>query len=170
MNSNFQASLDLLLKSEGGFVNHPKDPGGMTNLGMTRGAYESYLGRSVTEQEMRSLTKADVAPVYKKNYWDAVHGDELPVGIDYLLFDFAANAGAYQAVKTAQKALGITADGAIGPVTLKALGNVNADEFIDKFSEAKKNFYQSLDTFTAFGQGWLNRIALVKDAAEGMLV
>lgn len=80
MRGNFEECLALVLKHEGGFVNNPRDPGGMTNLGVTKVTYESYVNRHVDEAEMRSLTPALVAPLYKKMYWDRIKGDDLPVG------------------------------------------------------------------------------------------
>jgi lysozyme family protein len=167
MQNNFERSLALVLQHEGGYVNHPSDPGGRTNLGVTQRVWEEYVGHPVDEQAMRSLTKEMVAPLYKKNYWDVVCGDVLPAGCDYLLFDFAVNAGASRAIKTAQKSLGINADGALGPITTQAL--LTAKDFIEKFSMAKESFYRSLTTFPTFGKGWLNRVAESKKNAEGML-
>jgi hypothetical protein len=98
MNSNWNNSFNLMLKSEGGYVNNPADPGGMTNLGVTKATWENWVGRESDENEMRSLTPEKVEPLYKKKFFDAVRGDELPVGLDYLLFDFAVNAGAGRAI------------------------------------------------------------------------
>lgn len=93
MKNNFEQCLALVLRSEGGFVNNPKDPGGMTNLGVTKATYESYVGRSVDADEMKGLTPDTVAPLYKKMYWDKVRGDDMPAGVDYALFDLAVNSG-----------------------------------------------------------------------------
>ena len=82
MKTNFDVCLEMLLEHEGGYVNHPKDPGGETNLGVTRAVYEQHVGRQVMDGEMRSLTKADVKPIYKTMYWDKVRGDDLPHGLD----------------------------------------------------------------------------------------
>jgi lysozyme family protein len=170
MKENFEKSLELVLQHEGGYTNHPSDPGGRTNLGVTQRVWENYVGHKVDETEMRSLTKELVAPLYRKEYWDAVHGDQLPCGADYLAFDFAVNAGAFRSIKTIQRALNITADGVIGPVTVKAIQDTNAEDFINNFSAAKESFYCSLTTFPTFGTGWLNRVAEGKKAAEGMIV
>jgi lysozyme family protein len=167
MKENFAASLDLVLAHEGGYVNHPSDPGGKTNLGVTQKVWEYYVGHPVEEAEMRGLTKELVAPLYKEEYWDAICGDQLPCGADYLAFDFAVNAGANRAIKTIQRALKITADGIIGPVTLKAIQD--AEDFISDFSAAKESFYRGLTNFPTFGKGWLNRVAEAKKTAEGML-
>ena len=116
--SNFQKCLEIILHHEGGYVNHPKDPGGETNLGVTKRVYEEWGGT----KDMKDLTVEDVAPIYKKNYWDRVKGDNLPTGLDLCIFDFAVNAGPGRAAKMIQKMIGVTVDGGIGPMTLQALG------------------------------------------------
>jgi lysozyme family protein len=169
MISNWQKSFELMLKSEGGFVNHPSDPGGMTNLGVTKATWENWVGRESDEAEMRGLTPEKVEPLYKKKYWDAVRGDELPPGISYLCFDFAVNAGAGRSIKTLQTAVGVTPDGGFGPMTMAAVQAVDPNELIERFSQAKEDFYRSLTTFATFGKGWLNRVADVKVKASAML-
>ena len=82
MKSNFEDCLARVLASEGGFVNHPKDPGGMTNLGCTKATWEEYVGHPVSEADMRALTPDDVAPLYKRKYWDRASCDLLPSGLD----------------------------------------------------------------------------------------
>jgi lysozyme family protein len=169
MLSNWPTSLALILKSEGGFVNHPSDPGGMTNLGVTKKAWEAYVGHPVDEAEMRALTPEIVAPFYKARYWDACKCDQLPIGIDYAVFDFAVNAGVSRASKTMQTALGTAADGIVGPATLGVAVNADPDHFLEKFSAAKEQFYRNLPTFEHFGKGWLRRVSEVKQTAEGMI-
>jgi len=170
MQSNWDNSFKLMLKSEGGFVNHPSDPGGMTNLGVTKATWENWVGRESDEAEMRGLTPEKVEPLYKKKYFDAVRGDELPMGLDYLMFDFAVNAGAGRAIKTLQTAVGVTPDGGFGPMTMAAVQAVDPVDLIERFSQAKEDFYRSLTTFATFGKGWLNRVADVKVKASAMLV
>jgi len=169
MLSNWDNAFKLMLKSEGGFVNHPSDPGGMTNLGVTKATWENWVGRESDEAEMRGLTPEKVEPLYKKKYFDAVRGDELPVGLDYLMFDFAVNAGAGRAIKTLQTAVGVTPDGGFGPMTMAAVQAVDPVDLIERFSQAKEDFYRSLTTFATFGKGWLNRVADVKVKASAML-
>jgi len=169
MQSNWNNSFKLMLKSEGGFVNHPSDPGGMTNLGVTKATWENWVGRESDEAEMRGLTPEKVEPLYKKKYFDAVRGDELPMGLDYLMFDFAVNAGAGRAIKTLQTAVGVTPDGGFGPMTMAAVQAVDPVELIERFSQTKEDFYRSLTTFATFGKGWLNRVADVKVKASAML-
>lgn len=169
MNNNWKQAFDLMLKSEGGYVHHPSDPGGRTNLGVTQATWENWVGRGSDEAEMRGLTPEKVEPMYKKKYWDAVRGDELPMGLDYLMFDFAVNAGAGRAIKTLQTAVGVTPDGGFGPMTMAAVQAVDHVELIERFSQAKEDFYRSLTTFATFGKGWLNRVADVKVKASSML-
>ena len=170
MVSNFEKSLALILKHEGKFVNHKDDPGGMTNLGVTRNAWMDWVKHGVDEATMKSLTEDMVAPLYRMKYWDACLCDQLPSGVDYLVFDFAINAGPSRAIKTIQRALKITADGVIGPVTIKAIQGANAEDFITDFTHAKEVFYRGLSTFNIFGKGWLNRVADSKKSAEEMIV
>lgn len=177
MTENFEDALHHLLKSEGGFTNDRRDPGnslpdgraGCTMLGVTQATWESYVGKRVTQEKMQQLTPEDVAPIYRKKYWDVVRGDELPSGLDYLMFDFAVNAGPGRAIKVMQSALGVTVDGVIGRITMKAIQDADPVRLIEIFSDAKEEYYRSLKTFETFGKGWTNRIADVKKYAVEML-
>lgn len=169
MKENFTKALRAVLKHEGGYVNNPKDPGGMTNLGVTKKVWEEWVGHPVGESEMRALTPAIVAPMYRKKYWDAIRGDEMPAGLDYLMFDFAINAGPGRAIKTMQKAIGTNPDGAIGPKTMQALRDANQTDLVAKFSMEKELFYKALPTFATFGKGWMRRVAEAQSHAVTML-
>jgi lysozyme family protein len=169
MLSNFPAALALVLQSEGNFVNHKNDPGGMTNLGVTRNVWKEWVKHDVDEAEMRALTPELVTPLYKARYWDACKCDDLPRGVDYCVFDSAVNMGSSRAAKLLQAALGVTADGAIGRATIAAATAADPVELLEAFSLGKEAFYQSLPTFATFGKGWLNRVAHVQDAAEQMI-
>ena len=169
MLSNFPAALALVLQSEGGFVNHKFDPGGMTNLGVTRNVWRDWVKRDVDEAEMRSLTPELVTPLYKARYWDACKCDDLPRGVDYCVFDSAVNMGPGRAAKLLQAALGVAADGSIGRATIAAATAADPAELLEAFSLGKEAFYQSLPTFATFGKGWMNRVAHVQAAAEGMI-
>lgn len=177
MLNNWDKSFDHVIAHEGGFTDDERDPGnkmpdgrkGSTMWGCTQANWEAYIGKQVTHDEMRALSKDDVKPLYKKSYWDAVSGDDLPPGVDYAVFDFAINAGPGRAKKILQTALGVTADGAIGPGTLAAIRAADAQELLQKFSDAKENFYRSLPTFETYGKGWLNRVAQVQTAATSMV-
>ena len=169
MLSNFPASLALVLKSEGGFSNHPADPGQMTMLGVTKKVWEAWVKRDVDEAEMRALTPEMVGPLYKAQYWDACHCSDLQRGVDYAVFDAAVNMGSSRAAKLLQTALGVTADGSIGRATIAAATAADPVELLEAFSVGKEAFYQSLPTFATFGKGWLNRVAHVQDSAEQMM-
>ena len=110
---NYDKCFELLLHYEGGFVNNPHDPGGMTNLGVTKKAWEAFIGREVDEEEMRALTPEVVGPFYKSHYWDKCHCDDLPAGVDAVVFDAAVNSGPGNAAKWLQHSVGVNADGAI---------------------------------------------------------
>jgi lysozyme family protein len=171
MIGNFDKCLELMLKHEGGFVNHPQDPGGMTNLGVTARVWEEWLGRPVSEKEMRALTPTMVKPLYKRKYWDAIRGDELVSGVDYVVFDVAVNSGVGRAIKFLQACVGVAADGGFGPRTLAAVKIAEQDpaRLIEQYSARRLEFLQSLRTFPTFGRGWSRRVAEVKQVALEMV-
>jgi lysozyme family protein len=168
MNSNFKAALDHVLKSEGGFVNHKLDPGGMTNLGCTKATWEDYVGHPVSETDMRNLTPELVAPLYKRKYWDKVAGDDLPSGVDYAVFDAAINSGPGRAAKWLQEVVSVTADGAIGKGTLAAVHTMDVQDLIAKYNDKRLQFLESLPTFSTFGKGWSRRVSEVQSAAAAL--
>ena len=168
MKENFDDALAAVLHHEGGFVNHPSDPGGMTNLGCTKKVWEEWVGHQVDEHTMRNLKPADVAPLYKARYWDKVHGDELPAGVDYVVFDAAINSGPGRAAKWLQEVVGVTADGAIGPGTMRAVMAHSAPELVSAYQAKRLGFLQALPTWTTFGKGWGRRVHEVADAGMKM--
>jgi lysozyme family protein len=157
MTQNFRDCLELVLKHEGGYVDHPKDPGGRTNLGVTQRVWEEWIGHEVDEKAMRALTPALVAPMYEMKYWRTSYCEKLPRGLDLLVFSMAVNAGSGRSVKLLQDAIGVVADGIIGPRTMARINEANVETLIDKFSEARRQFYRGLKTFPVFGKGWLSR-------------
>ncbi len=177
MQSNWKRAFDLMLESEGGFSDDEHDKGnwlpdgrkGSTMLGVTQYNWEAHVGHQVTHDDMRKLTPADVEPLYKKKYWDVVRADELKSGIDYLVFDMGVNAGPGRSIMLLQAAVGAPADGGLGPITMAAVWAADPVELIEKFSQEKEAFYRSLDSFSVYGTGWLNRAAAVKVKAISML-
>jgi len=166
MSNKFSEALEVILHHEGGYVNHPKDPGGETNLGVTKRVYEDFGG----EKEMKELVKEDVEPIYKKNYWDRVKGNDLPEGLDLCIFDFAVNAGPGRAAKFIQRLVNTTVDGGIGPNTIKCI-NDHVEKYgvsttIDQYQSARHNYYQGLSTFETFGRGWTRRVDEVTEKAK----
>lgn len=171
MKQNFNKCLAILLKHEGGYVNHPSDPGGMTNLGVTKRVWEEWTGHEVDEKQMRALTPTTVAPLYKRKYWDACRADDLISGLDYAVFDCAVNSGVGRAVKLLQSCVGATPDGGYGSITTALVKKAEADptKLIELYCAKRLEFLQSLKTFETFGKGWSRRVAEVKDAALKML-
>lgn len=168
MKDNFTLALHAVLKHEGGFVNHPDDPGGMTNLGVTRAVWEAWVGHPVDEKAMRALTPEQVAPMYKAKYWDKINGDRLPAAVDYVVFDAAVNSGAGRAAKWLQACVGVDADGAIGPKTIAAVAAVPPDELIERYTNQRLEFLKDLPHWGTFGKGWSRRVAEVQSAATTM--
>lgn len=168
MKENFEKALAAVLHHEGGFVNHPSDPGGMTNLGCTKKVWEEWVGHQVDEATMRNLKPSDVAPLYKARYWDKVHGDELPAGVDYVVFDAAINSGPGRAAKWLQAAVGVDADGAIGPATMRAVNARPARQIVEDYNKRRLSFLHDLPTWGTFGKGWARRVGEVDVAALAM--
>jgi len=166
---NWAECLKKILHHEGGYVNHPKDPGGETNLGVTKRVYEEHGGT----KDMKDLTVEDVSPIYKKSYWDRVKGDQLPSGLDLCVFDFGVNAGTGRAAKYLQRMIGSTPDGGIGPMTLKAVDEYVAKHGVDgavkNYQEARQSYYEKLSTFETFGRGWTRRVNETTDSALKMI-
>ena len=169
MKENFDEALKAILHHEGGFVNHPKDPGGMTNLGVTKRVWEEWVGHEVDEKAMRALTPETVGPMYKAKYWDKIKGDDLPTGVDYIVFDAAINSGPGRAAKWLQQTVGAVPDGAIGAGTLGKVAAMEPSEIVEKYQATRLAFMQSLPTWETFGKGWGRRVAEVGAAAEKMV-
>ena len=168
MQENWDDCFQMVLKHEGGFVNHPKDPGGMTNLGVTKAAWEGYVGETVDEAFMRALTPEKVKPFYKAQYWDKIKGDQLPAGVDYAAYDLAVNSGVGRAAKYLQQIAGVAADGVIGPKSLEAIKACDPEQTVQAICDMRLDFLKRLPTFETFGKGWTIRVAEVKDKASGM--
>lgn len=166
--NTFARALTLVLQHEGGWSDDPADPGGATNLGVTIGTLSLWLGRPATKAEVKALTVATVAPIYRRNYWDAVRADELPPGLGYALFDFAVNSGKKRAVIGLQRALKVADDGALGPVTLAAIVKHKPADLIDALCDGRLVFLRALSTWPRFGKGWARRVEEVRKAALAM--
>ena len=168
MRENFEKSLAELLKHEGGYVNHPQDPGGRTNHGVTQDVWEDWIDRAVSEAEIKALTPAKVAPLYREMYWDRIKGDKLPSGVDYCVFDAAVNSGASRAAKWLQTTVGAVADGVIGEQTLRQVALTNPQMLIDKYSAIRLEFLKGRSTWPTFGKGWERRVEEVRATALRM--
>lgn len=167
MNNNFEKALALVLEHEGGYVNHPKDPGGATNKGVTQAVYDAYRKmRGRGPMSVKFITDEELRAIYKFQYWDKVQGDFLPTGLDYAMFDFAVNSGVGRASKYLQAVLGVEQDGQIGARTLAAIHSPSA--VINALCDRRIGFLRNLKTFLTFGKGWTRRVTDVRAHALDM--
>lgn len=169
MDRNFGRALSCVLEDEGGFVNDPHDPGGATNKGITLATFRRYVARSATVDDLKHLTVAQAAKVYRKQYWDAIKGDDLPDGVDYAVFDFAVNSGQSRAAKYLQTIVGVPADGKIGPQTLAAVKATDSTAIINMLCDRRLDFLQGLKTWPRYKNGWTDRVHGVREVALEMV-
>lgn len=168
--SSFDTAVALVLQHEGGFVNHPRDPGGATNFGITRETLSRVRGRPASVEDVRRLTREEAASIYRSLYWKAVRADELPLGLDLAVFDLAVNSGPRRAVTMLQDVLGVKADGLIGPVTIKAATRADPAETVRRLTRARLGFLFRLATWPVFGRGWRRRVLAVEQEALQLAV
>ncbi len=173
MKANFAKSLKAVLVHEGGYVNHPADPGGATNFGVTQKVYDAWrVGRGDAKRSVKGIDKAEVEAIFRRQYWDAVSGDELPAGIDYVVFDGAVNSGPSQSIKWLQRALsGYTGpiDGVLGVRTLRRVReDEDHDALVARICDRRMAFLKALKTWKVFGKGWTKRVAGVKAMGQAM--
>lgn len=145
MKKNFNDCLNRLLKDEGGYSNHPADPGGPTNFGITLKDYQSYIKRSGTAEDVRCMDVNDAKQIYKEKYWNALGCDNLPSGIDYTCFDYGVNSGLGRPRKALQR--------------FKTISGVN---LIDAINNERMAFLHGLNTYPVFGKGWSRRVEGVR--------
>lgn len=169
MKETWQDALAHVLKSEGGYVNHPSDPGGRTNLGVTQRVWEEWVKHDVDEKTMRELTPDMVAPLYQEKYWQRVKGDELPAGIDYCVFDASVNSGVGRASKWLQEVCGTQPDGVIGPMTLRVAQAIVPTDLVNMYCDKRLAFLKELKTWETFGKGWERRVEEVRSHALTMI-
>jgi lysozyme family protein len=174
--TRFLACLGEVLRHEGGYADHPKDPGGATNLGITIKTLADWRGVSpwwsIGKAAVKALTRDEAGSIYRKRYWDTIEGDSLPAGLDLAVFDFAVNSGPGRAIKALQRELRVTADGNLGPVTIEALNARIAAggsaALVAALCGGRLGFLKSLATFSTFGRGWSRRVEEVRRAALTM--
>ncbi|HEY3622005.1 MAG TPA: glycosyl hydrolase 108 family protein [Roseiarcus sp.] len=166
---NFEMCLKFTLQFEGGFVNDPDDPGGPTNLGVTQATLSTFLGRQATIAEVQALTPEKVAPIYHLRFWDSVHGDQLPVGMDLAVFDFGVHSGPSRGVISLQRVLELGDDGKIGPVTIAAANKADPKTTVNGVCDERMAFLRSLKVFKKFGKGLTSRVDKCRKAALSMI-
>lgn len=165
MKSNFKKSLSLVLAHEGGFVNHPKDPGGATNKGITIATYRAHVKKNGTVNDLKNITDAQVEKVYREEYWNKIKGDQLPSGVDYAVFDFAVNSGPARAAQYLQSVVGVKQDKIIGPATIAAVNKMQPAKVIADLCAKRLAFLKALSTWPTFGKGWGRRVDGVEHEA-----
>lgn len=174
--TRFHDLVELVLHDEGGFVQHAKDPGGATNMGITIGTLSRWRHEDSSVQDVRDLTRLEAKQIYMALYWNVVRADDLPVGLDYLVFDFAVNAGPGRAAMVLQRAAGVEDDGAIGPLTLAAVRGLAPVGVCRLFYTEKMKFYRAAKNrktgamlWLIFGKGWTARANRVQAQAYAMV-
>jgi lysozyme family protein len=169
---NADMAIRKILEHEGGYVNHPSDPGGATNKGITIATFRSFIKRDGTIADLKALTTQQAVNVYKAQYWDAVRADDLPSGVDYSVADFAVNSGPSRAAEYLQAALGVTQDGAIGPKTLAAAQAANAKPLIKQINADRLAFMKRIQggkLWKTFGRGWQRRVDAVRSTSLALV-
>jgi lysozyme family protein len=156
-------AINKVLEHEGGFVDHKLDKGGATNWGITQRVYEEFVGRPVSKEEMKTMPKGNAIQIYKKNYWDKIKGDSIKdYAVAFLIFDAAVNSGVGNAVKLAQKIVGVVQDGGAGSKTVEAINKYDPNKFSQQYLSGRESFYKSIvdknPAQSVFLKGWLNRV------------
>lgn len=169
MDRNFARALQLVLVNEGGWSDNPADPGGATMKGVTLANFRRYVKPDASKADLRAITNDQLAVVYRRFYWDAVLGAQLPDGVDYAVFDFGVNSGPSRAVRYLQAVVGATQDGRIGPATLAAVNARSPAAVVNGLQDARLAFLQRLGTWPVFGKGWGSRVATVRQQALAMI-
>lgn len=153
----FDIAVRAVLAHEGGYVNDPHDPGGETKFGICRRSYPNV--------EIATLELDDAVAIYRRDFWDRIHGDELPADLAFFLLDTAVNLGVVQAVRYLQRAANVQVDGIMGPATILACKH---DGVLDSFAGYREEHYRKLRTFDRFGRGWLRRMYEALGAARSL--
>lgn len=172
--SEFERCLTKVLVHEGGYANHPKDPGGATMRGVTQRVYDEYrksIGGNV--RPVKNISDSELQAIYKRKYWDEIKGDDLPAGVSYVVFDGAVNSGVAQSGKWLQRALQAMGlyqgaiDGIIGQGTLLAVSKaIDNDTLVGLICDRRMAFLKSLKTFKTFGKGWTARVNDVRAVGQ----
>jgi lysozyme family protein len=169
MKSNFPRSIKGLLVSEGGWSDHPKDPGGATMKGVIQTEYDSYrVAKGRSKQSVRFITDDEVLDIYRSRYADKIRFDDLPMGVDYATLDGAVNSGVSRGAKWLQSAVGVSADGAIGNQTVAAAAKADSIKTVKAMCAKRMSFLRGLTIFSTFGKGWTSRVSRVEAESVSM--
>jgi len=167
--SSYDEALSRLLAHEGGYSNHPADPGGPTNYGITLADARAYWKRDATAADVRAMPRAVARQIYRTKYWSALRGNDLPAGVDYAVFDYGVNSGIGRAGKVLRRLVGLP-DGtsAIDDDVIAAVWRRPPKRLIEAICDERLAFLQGLKTWAVFGNGWGRRVREVRAAALAM--
>ena len=168
MKVNFKSSLKHVLVHEGGWADHPDDPGGPTMKGVTLLTYRRHFGEDKSKDDLRNISEAELEKIYRSGYWNKCHCDELPTGVDYAVFDAAVNSGPRRSAKWLQAAVGANQDRSIGNKTLSRVEEHNPIQITNVMCDRRLTFLQGLSTWSTFGKGWERRVEGVRTTAIAM--
>lgn len=172
---NFPIAHKHVLAYEGGYSNHPADPGGVTLNGITQATDNAW--RRAHGQPLRRLTaklngsaawEAERDAIYRHAYWDALACDDLPAGVDAAIYDYGVNSGVGRAAKVLQRLVGVKVDRKIGPKTLDAVRARDPLDLVNAICAERLAFLRRLKTWPVFGKGWGRRVADVRDYAGAL--
>lgn len=166
----FEMVKPYLLAHEGGYVDHPHDPGGATNFGITIGTLSNWRGRKVSKREVKELTREEAMQIYKAQYWDTIRADELPMGVDYCCYDYSVNSGPSRSARELQRVVGASVDGVVGLETLSRVRDCGKtpSEIVNEICDNRLAFMMRLRTWKYFGEGWSRRVADVRSKAGAL--
>jgi lysozyme family protein len=154
--SRFPEAVEVILKHEGGYVDHPSDPGGRTNFGISQRAYPNI--------DIKNLTRDAAKAIYKRDYWDVCKCDEFPWPLSLFVFDAGVNQGTGRALRLLQRTVGVKEDGNIGPVTRAAIAKYQ--DVGAHYMATRAIAYSELASFAIFGRGWMRRIFTILSDAK----
>lgn len=166
--ATFDDALRRLLVHEGGYAHHPSDPGGPTNFGITIHDYRKYVKPDASAADVRAMPLSDAKAIYRDKYWSALRCDELPLGVDYAVFDYGVNSGTARAAKVLQRLLGLPDNGRMSDALVAAVTAHDAAGLVARLCDERLAFLKGLRTWPVFGAGWGRRVAEVRRAALAM--
>ena len=165
--NRFQRAYEALAVHEGGYVNHPDDPGGATNRGVTQRTYDNYRTRHGNKpRDVRNISDEEVAAIYRHQYWEPIRADDLPDGIAYCVFDAAVNSGPNRAVRWLQSAIGAGVDGVVGNETIGLATSHDPRLLIDGYCDKRLAFMRRLRHWPTFKNGWQRRVDEVRSQSK----
>lgn len=161
--NSYEPSLARLLAHEGGYTNHPSDPGGPTNFGITIADYRKYAKPGATAADVKAMQLSEAKAIYRAKYWDAQRCDDLPAGVDDSIFDYGVNSGIGRSGKVLRRVLGLADNtSALTDGVIAAAQAADAGKLVAAICDERLRFLQSLKTWSVFGKGWGRRVAEVK--------